>query len=256
MFIAAKLFAFVTQPLAWVALLMFAALLLTGTRPSFSKRLGWSALALLLTLGWEPLPDALLRRLEAQYPPFAANASVQTFVGVVVLGGALESGYVWTVSGQSALNDAAERMTEVLPLLRKNPALRVLFSGGEGELFASDMSEAQRARIFFDSQGIDTTKMLFESTSRTTHENAVLSKSLQGVDPSRPWLLLTSAWHQPRAMAAFRSAGWNVTAYPVDFRSGLYTPWSCYSLNQGVNKWCLALHEIVGMLAYRLTGRA
>lgn len=254
MFIAAKLLAFVTQPLAWVALLMLAALLLTGTRPGLSKRLGWSSLALLQMLGWEPLPDALLRRLEAQYPPFAA--SVQTFVGVVVLGGALESGYVWTIPGQSALNDSAERMTEVLPLLRKNPALRVLFTGGEGELFASDMSEAQRARIFFDSQGIDTTKMLFESASRTTYENAVLSKSVQGVDPSRPWLLLTSAWHQPRAMAAFRSAGWNVTAYPVDFRSGLFTPWSHYSLDQGVKKWCIVLHEIVGMLAYRLTGRA
>lgn len=254
MFIAAKLLAFVTQPLAWVALLMFAALLLTGTRPTLSKRIGWIALALLMTLGWEPLPDALLRHLEAKYPPFAD--SVQTFDGVVVLGGALESGYVWTVPGQSALNDSAERMTEVLPLLRKNPSLRVLFSGGEGELFASDMSEAQRAKIFFDSQGIDTTKMLFESASRTTHENAVLSKSVQGVDPSRPWLLLTSAWHQPRAMAAFKSAGWNVTAYPVDFRSGKSTPWSHYSMNQGVNKWCIALHEIVGMLVYRITGRA
>ncbi len=62
MFIAAKLLAFLTQPLAWVALLMLAALLCLGRHPKFGKGLGWSAIALLLLLGWEPLPDALIRQ--------------------------------------------------------------------------------------------------------------------------------------------------------------------------------------------------
>jgi uncharacterized SAM-binding protein YcdF (DUF218 family) len=255
MFIASKFLAFLTQPLAWVALLMLSAMLCSRTYSRWRLRLGWSALLLLMALGWEPLPDALLRQLEHQYPAIPSTTPLSSYAGVVVLGGALESAYVWTVPGQSALNEAAERMTEVLPLLRKQPQLRVLFTGGEGELFTQGLSEAERAKIFFAAQGIAASSMLFESASRTTYENAVLSKSVPGVDPTRPWLLMTSAWHMPRSMAVFRHAGWNITAYPVDFRSGDATPWSNYSMHEGVKKWHNALHELLGLLAYKLSGR-
>jgi uncharacterized SAM-binding protein YcdF (DUF218 family) len=43
---------------------------------------------------------------------------------------------------------------------------------------------------------------------------------------TRPWLLVTSAWHMPRALATFCAAGWNVTPYPVDYRTGIRTPWT------------------------------
>ena len=256
MFIISKFFAFVTQPLAWVAFLSLAGLLCLRLQPKWGVRLGWSGLGLLLILGWEPLPDAMLRRLENQFPPLAPTESLAGFSGIVVLGGALEPAYVWTNPGQSALNDAAERMTEVLPLLRQQPALSVLFTGGEGELFGSGLSEADRATLFFTQQGIAPARLLFESASRTSYENAQLSKSVPGVNPAQPWLLMTSAWHMPRAMAAFEKAGWNVTAYPVDFRTGTQTPWSQYNMDVGAKKWKIALHEIVGQLAYRLTGRS
>lgn len=256
MFIAAKLLAFLAQPLAWVALLMLAAVLSLRRRPKLSQGLGWTAIALLLLIGWEPLPDALLRRLEARYPALPATADLKAYVGVVVLGGALEPAYVWTHPGTSALNDAAERMTEVLPLLRRQPGLRVLFTGGEGELFGGSLSEATRAEQFFTSQGIPAQQLLYESASRTTYENALLGKTVPGVDPAQPWLLLTSAWHMPRAMASFRKTGWNVTPCPVDFRTGQQTPWTQYSMDKGARKWKLALHEWLGLLAYRMSGKA
>lgn len=256
MFIAAKLLAFLTQPLAWVALLMLGAVLLVRRRPSASQRLGAAAIALLLLLGWEPLPDALIRHLEARYPALPTSTDLNGYAGVVVLGGALEPAYVWTQPGQSALNDAAERMTEVLPLLHRQPALRVLFTGGEGELFGGSLSEARRAERFFGAQGVSPQQVLYESASRTTFENALLSKSLPGIDPTQPWLLMTSAWHMPRAMASFQKEGWNVRAFPVDFRAGRVTPWTQYSMNQGARKWKLVLHEGLGLLAYRISGKA
>ena len=76
------------------------------------------------------------------------------------------------------------------------------------------------------------------------------------MNPAQAWLLLTSASHMPRALATFRKAGWNVTPYPVDFRAGTHTPWTQYSLAEGAKKWHLALHELAGLLAYRLAGRA
>ena len=254
MFLASKLLSFVTQPLVWVAALILGALLLQAQRSR--QRLGWAALSLLLLLGWEPLPDAILRQLQAQHAGPAANADLKAFVGVVVLGGALEPAYVWQGHDQVALNEAAERMTVPLALLRRNPHMRLLFSGGEGELLAQGLSEAARAKLFFDSMGVPQQQIIYESTSRTSYENARFSAALPGIDPTQPWLLLTSAWHMPRALATFAKAGWNVTPYPVDFRTGSSTPWTQYSLARGAAKWQLGLHELAGLLAYRLAGRA
>ena len=256
MFLASKLLSFATQPLAWVALLLLGALLCLPRQRRCGQRLGWLARALLVLRGWAPLPDAVLRQLEAQYPGPAPDSRLNNFAGIVVLGGALESPRIWQSHGQVGLNDAAERMTMPLSLLRQNPHLRLLFTGGEGELLADGPSEAARAKFFFDSMGVPAQQVIYESASRTTYENAVFSAALPGVDPRQPWLLLTSAFHMPRSIATFRKAGWNVTPYPVDFRTGATTPWTQYSLWQGAEKWQLALHELVGLLAYRLAGQA
>lgn len=256
MFIASKLLSFATQPLAWVLILLLAGLLRMSFERNTGRGLIATALAVLVFQGWEPAPDALLRHLERQHSAVPAQASLQQYHGVLVLGGALESAYAWGGHDQAALNDAAERMTVPLALLVKNPALRLLFTGGEGELFADDLSEATRAKIFFDSMGIAPERVIYESQSHTTYENAILSKTVPGIDPGQPWLLLTSAFHMPRAMATFAKAGWNATPYPVDYRVGLQTPWSQYSLERGARKWHIALHELVGLLAYRLAGRA
>ena len=256
MFVASKLLSFVTQPLAWVVVLLLAGLLCMPVRRKWGVGLGWAALGVLLLQGWQPLPDALLRQLEVQHPGPTPGASLQGYAGVVLLGGALEPAYVWEGHAQPALNDAAERMTAALPLLQQYPHLRLLFTGGEGELFAKGLTEAGRARIFFDSMGVVPQRVVYESASHTTYENAVFSAAVPGVNPAQPWLLLTSASHMPRAMATFVKAGWNVTPYPVDFRTGTATPWTQYSLAIGASKWHLALHELVGLLAYRLAGRA
>lgn len=256
MFIASKLLSFATQPLAWVLVLLLAALLRMSFWRNAGKGLMVTALAVLTLQGWEPAPDALLRHLERQHPLVPTQAPLQQYQGVLVLGGALSPAYIWSGHDQAALNDAAERMTVPIALLAKHPTLRLLFTGGEGELFSNDLSEAARAKIFFDGMGVAPERVIYESQSRTTYENAIFSKTLPGVDPSQPWLLLTSAFHMPRAMATFDKAGWNVTPYPVDYRVGMQTPWSQYSLEQGARKWHLALHEMVGLLAYRLAGRA
>lgn len=255
MFIAAKLLVFATQPLAWVVLLMLAALLGAHLKRRWGPRLGWAALLVLLLQGWEPLPDALIRQLEARHPELAANAPLGGFAGVIVLGGALEPAYVWQGHNQPALNDAAERMTAALPLLRQAPGLQLLFTGGDGGLIAGSMTEAERAARFYTQMGVVPERLLMESASRTTYENAVLSARMSGVDTQKPWLLLTSAWHMPRAMASFQNLGWNVTPYPVDYRSGSSTPLTEYSLAEGARKWHLVLHELVGLLTYRLSGR-
>jgi uncharacterized SAM-binding protein YcdF (DUF218 family) len=255
-FLTSKLLSFLTQPLAWVSALLVLALWWLQRRPGAAQRTLLGALGLGLLVGWQPLPDALLRLLEDRYPAPAAVVAgqLQPFVGVVVLGGALEPAHVWRGRDQVALNAAAERMTVPVALLHQHPNLRLLFTGGEGELWAHGLSEAARAGVFFTSMGVPTDRVWYEDRSRTTHENAVFSAAMPGVDKTQPWLLLTSAWHMPRALASFRAAGWNVTPYPVDYRTGSSTPWTEYSLAQGALRWQIALHEYFGWLAYRAVG--
>lgn len=256
LFIASKLLSFATQPLAWVGLLLFLGLLWTRSNPAWGKGLCWLALLVLLLQGWHLPPEMLLRQMESRYPPVPASADLTAYAGIVVLGGALEPAYVMKGNDQPALGNAAERMTAPVALMRRNANLQLLFTGGSGELLGTSMTEAARAKVFFDSMGVPANRVIYESASTTTYQNAVLSAALPGVNPKRPWLLLTSASHMPRAMASFRQAGWSVTAYPVDYWAGRATPWTEYSLQGGAERWHLGLHEWVGLRVYQYVGQA
>ena len=253
MFLLSKLLGLAAEPVFWILLLLLIAVVLLPRRPQAARRWVLAAVAMLLLGGWAPLPDALLRHLERQYPEPPAMP-IQQYAGVVVLGGALESGYVGEGTDEPQVNGAAERMTTVLPLLRQAPDLVVVFTGGNGEYFGNGPSEAERVRRFFVQLGLDPQRIRLEDQSRNTYENAVFTARLSGIDPRQPWILITSASHMPRALAVFRKQGWNVIPYSVDFHAGLATPWSTYSLGIS-DKWFIALKEYIGILAYRLTGR-
>ena len=83
----------------------------------------------------------------------------------------------------------------------------------------------------------------------------MLTARLPGIDKTQRWLLITSAYHMPRSMATFAKAGWNVTAYPVDFITGAQASWTNFSFPDSADRWELALRELVGLVAYKFTGR-
>jgi uncharacterized SAM-binding protein YcdF (DUF218 family) len=256
MFFLGKVLALITQPLVWVVLVLLAAcaaLLLRRVRGGL--RLVLLALGLLAFTAWQALPNFLLHQLESRYAEIAPGANLQGYTGVIVLGGATASGRVQQDHQQPQMNDAAERMTAPVAMLRSNPHLRVLYTGGEGSLRGIGPTEAERAGKFFNTMGVPTSQVQYEDQSRNTYENAVLTAKLPGVNPKERWLLVTSAWHMPRSMATFAKAGWNVTAYPVDYRTGQTSDWLDFNLAGGASSWETALHELVGLLAYRLTGR-
>ena len=251
MFVASKLLGFLLEPLFWVLALLVASVLLARRRPRAGRAL--SALALLaLVLGsWTSGPEALLRSLEARYPS-PVGLDLQHYQGIVVLGGALSSPELWQAHRQVGLNKQAERMTEAVALMRRHPHLRLLFTGGNAKISGEGASEAERAKVLFDALGVDPSRVSYESASRNTYENALLTASMPGVDKTQSWILLTSAFHLPRAMGVFEHAGWNVTAWPVDYRTTAHDSWFDFSLHYGPATWQLALHEWLGYAAYRL----
>ena len=205
-------------------------------------------------VGWMPLSDAALRSLESKYP--VPVGSLSPFLGLVVLGGDIDVPPEVGGSQGFVLSDGGQRVTTSVALSRRYPHLLILFAAGEIEPSSVWNTSANPAQQFFGSMGVPSERVLYERAARTTYENAILSASVPGVDKTQPWLLVTSAWHMPRSMALFRAAGWNVTPYPVDFRSSSHTQRTDYSLARGALRWQFVLHEVIGLAVFAALGLA
>ena len=252
MFLFSILLSAITQPMFWLALWWALALLILNRRRRAAMIMLWSGLAGLGLLGFQFIPDALLRPLESRYPVPAVN-DIDRHRGIIVLGGAVGPPESFTAHGQVPLGEAAERMTVPVGLLREHSRLVLVFSGGEGRLLTTGVTESELARAFYQQQGLDLRRVRLENESRTTRENAQQVAKLLGEQCKEPWLLVTSAWHMPRSMAEFEALGCNVTAFPVDFRTGASTPLTEYSLAHSLLRWQAALHEWLGLAGYRVT---
>ena len=252
MFVLSQLMSAITQPVFWLALWWGVALLLISRWRRAALGMLWLGLTVLGLLGFEALPHALLRPLENRYPVPSAVV-VEQHVGLVVLGGATQHPRSYQAHAQVPLGEAAERMSVPVGLLRQHPKLALVFSGGEGRLLVTGVTEAELARVFYQEQGVDLARVTLEAGSRNTRENARQVAALLGARCQAPWLLVTSAWHMPRAVAEFESVGCRVTPYPVDFRTGVSTAWSDYALARSLVQWQTALHEWLGLAVYALT---
>jgi uncharacterized SAM-binding protein YcdF (DUF218 family) len=218
------------------------------------RRLAAAAIVLFLVCGLLPFGKLVMAPLEARFPPWDAGRGAPD--GIVVLGGVIEPEVA--DRPDSGLNEAAERITAVAGLARRYPAAKILFSGGDNILVPGGGSEAEVAGALFTSFGIPASRVILEDKSRTTAENAVFSRDLAMPKPGERWLLVTSAWHMPRAVGAFRKAGFPVEAYPVDYRTpdgaGLWIPFG--SVSGGLRRTDTAMREWFGLVTYWLTGRS
>ena len=221
------------------------------------RRMGL-ALALLgtfgvLAAGLSPLATLLILPLEERFPAFRDDGA--EVAGIVVLGGAIEAEES-LARAQLTVNEAGERVIALADLARRHPAARILFSGGAGALLTDEPPEAEVLSRFAETLGVARERLVLETRSRSTRENAVLSQALAKAGPGERWLLVTSGWHMPRAIGAFRQAGFPVTAYPVDYRTrGPQDRRRTFAFAaNGLRRLDIATKEWTGLLAYRLAG--
>lgn len=258
LFAISKLLWFLAQPSSLLGLMVLAGLGL-ASRPRTAKaglRLAVAGAMLTLLLGLSPLSTLAMRPLERLFPPVNVTAGSSGWTGIIVLGGA-EDARVSQARGQLHLNEAAERITEGGVLALKLPTARLVFTGGAGLLLYPQASGVDSVSAYWQSIGIPRDRIVLEGVSRNTYENALATRDLLKPKPGEKWLLVTSAWHMPRAMGLFRRAGFDVTAYPVDFRtedtnSDLVPfhsiPGGLRRLDDVTKEWC-------GLLASWLLGR-
>jgi uncharacterized SAM-binding protein YcdF (DUF218 family) len=254
-FVLSKVLGFFALPSNLLISIGIAGVLLLCTR--FRQLASWlvvTSVVLLAVAGLSPLGSLLILPLEQRFPPWDPSRGPPT--GIVVLGGGIEPD-VSAARGVVALDDAAERITVTVELARRYPNARILYTGGSNAVMAEPIAEAPFAVQELVALGVAHDRITAEEQSRNTIENAVFSRLLAQPKPGEVWLLVTSAYHMPRAIAAFRAAGFPVEAYPVDWRTrGPIDETTLFpSLREGLARTDIAVHEWIGLLAYRLAGK-
>lgn len=260
-FIFSKIVQFCIEPLNWVIVFVFLSLLFISLRkPHLCKRFLLLALADLLIVGWLPTSEIFLRVLEDSAPKVSlAQMSERDFSGIIILGGAVEGGEIAVDRGEVSIYSSAERVTKAFELIRQYPDLPFIFSGFSGRLSPKGMSEADAFKQLIAEQGLPEKNAHYENQSRNTYENVVLMKPMileLGVNEvPKPWLLITSASHMYRSLKIFQKQGIEVFPVPVDYQTGKSLRWNKFDLEDGMQNWNNVMHEVVGLMAYWITGK-
>lgn len=212
------------------------------------------AAAAALAIATIPIGDWLLRPLEDRFPIIETPS--ERIDGIVVLGGTMDSA-VTASRGAPALNDRAERLTATAILARRHPGARVVVASGDAGLFPQGIPEGPAMAALLADLGVAPARITVEDRSRNTDENARFVRDLARPAADERWILVTSAFHMPRAVGCFRRIGWPVVPFPVDHMThgGGRGPGFHFDLRRGLNRLHPAMHEWIALAVYRLLDR-
>ena len=231
--------------LVGLALCVWPRMAVAGRRLTLTSAVVFTALAVL------PIGDWMLAPLEDRFPPTAAQRGPIT--GIVVLGGSVS---LMDEPGrpQAEPNQASSRLFVAAQLAEIYPSASILVSGGP-IVPTTGRSEADAVAAILVRLGVAPTRILRERASADTYENARFSAAMVHPQRGQRWLLVTSAFHMPRAVGAFRKAGFDVVAAPADWRANGRSDGLTWSAVSNLGKVDVASKEYIGLFSYRLVGR-
>jgi uncharacterized SAM-binding protein YcdF (DUF218 family) len=211
------------------------------------------ALSVILVVSFGILPVSLWLAvpLETRFP---SDPPLPDHVdGIIALGGTerVDRSAAWRMP---ELSDP-EPIAVLVELARRYPDAKLVFSGGLHARDGSGVGEATIVRDFIGQLSSNPPTIAYEDRSRNTMENAKLTYELIKPRPDTRWILITEAISMPRAVGAFRKAGWTVIPFPAGHvTSGKIGDLLSFDLSGGLDLGATALHEWVGLFVYRFLG--
>lgn len=256
MYVLSKIFWAVAQPGSIILVLLSIGVLLLWIKRDGAKRWGRRLLTLvavpMLALAILPLEQLYLQPLEQRFQRPAVMP--ERVDGIIALGGALSVYRSW-LEQYPEMNESGDRIAALMSLAQRYPEAKVVFSGGSPFPGFPEARESLYAKKLMEDMGMPPGRVIPETQSRNTYENALFSKELVQPQPDETWILITSGIHMPRAVGVFRAVGWQVIPYPVD----LYDwrrEWLDLTFNPlyGLDTLQLSLKEWVGLVYYDWNG--
>jgi uncharacterized SAM-binding protein YcdF (DUF218 family) len=253
-FYLSKLIAFLFSPLVWVFILFLYSFF--TKLEARARKLRIAAVIILYVCSNPFLVDECFRFWEPVTPDYDLMST--TYEGAIVLGGI---GDIDARLQKLNFGWSGDRLFQTLALYHKGRVKRIIFTGGSGSIEFPEKREAVYVQKYLRSIHVPDSALVMESASKNTYENALFTKKiLDSLQLKGNFLLVTSSYHMPRAMAVFKKAGYtNLTPYLTNRMSGVrrFTPDHLFIPNPGaLFALEFLIHEWVGYLTYKIKGYA
>jgi len=237
---------FFVIPSNLIFILLFAGLLSILYRPTrrYAIFLFGAGALCFISFANGPVSYWLISNLESRYPALNSFDGIEKIDKTVILPGHADPDPYFPISSK-VNSSTAFRLIEAMRIWRLFPDSTILISGQR------DVPELMRK--FLCALGMPNNRIKIEAESTNTFENAeFLQKSLS----DRPFILVTSAGHMPRAMGVFKKLGMYPIPAPTDYMAG-NNPLAAEFLPSPSHLMYsdLAIHEYIGILWYKLNGR-
>jgi len=255
-FIVSKLLGIFAQPLNLMALFLgLAGSLFHLGKAGIAKNIFLLVGLFFILCGYTQFSDLALSILERQYKQPVLTNLEKEHLGIIVLGGTT-SRDKQVKKNWYHLNSSAERITEAVILSKKYPSALLVFTGGSGHMVGREGEEALAFITLFEQMDVIDNEVLLETEAKNTWQNAINTIAMVKDRNITNWLLVTSAFHMSRSIGSFSKAGLEVIAWPTDYRAEtLKFPWITANSTEQFSKMNILIHELIGILAYKLTGR-
>ena len=249
-FYLSKILSFLTSPVSWLFLLIIGYFIVK--KSVWKIRILYSIFGVFYFFGNMFIVDEIFRWYE---PPKKSIESItETYDIAVVLGGGTTFDYE---SGLIDFHESGDRVFIALQLYKQKKVKKLLISGGSGSMVKTDQIEADFIKQYLLKIGVPEKDILVDNTSKNTLENAVNSKKIIEQHGFSKIMLITSAYHIPRAKACFDKLGLQVTPFAVDYEHGkrlFYFNHLFLPQTKAYRLWETILHEWIGFVSYKLAG--
>lgn len=249
-FYLSKILAFLVSPFSWIVFFLLLGIFAKDARRK--KRLLITSVVLLLFFSNSFILDEFTHAWEIEVVKYGKEKPHD--IGIVLGGGVTYD----AISKRVKYGSNMQRYTDAIDLYKRGIIKKILVSSGSGSM-VYDWKEADWIQKMYVQFGVAQEDIWVENRSRNTAENAQFSKQmLDSLNFQGTAYLITSATHMRRSMACFSKAGIKTAPYSVNKMTGrrVFYPDHLFLPNAyALVKWDALIHEWIGCIAYKLTGK-
>ena len=236
-------------PLIFSPLIMIIVLIFVGLITS-SKKISLIGVIILIVCSLPIVSGKLVAYLESDYQ-LSKPSNIEPADSIVVL-----SGMIRTINSKDGLDyefgEASDRIFAGINLFKEKKAPKLILTRGKLP-WSVGIPEGEYLKEIAINNGISENNILLTENIENTDQEAKAIKKLLSDDKSKV-LLVTSAFHMPRARIVFEAAGINVVPFPVDFQKELskITFMSLVPTAKSLYDTSFFVREMIGRVYYNL----
>ena len=250
MFLLSKIFFLFLAPFVWLLILLAGYFI--AKKPSNKRKIKIAIISIALLFS-NPF---IYHHFVLWYQAKPVELSKQQHFEVGILLGGFST---YDKHNKGFFSASSDRFIETVNLFHQGIIKNILVTGGNASF------QNQPPETFFIHQeliknGVPDSSILLESNSKNTYENAIFCKKmLDSMQLKGPHVLITSAFHMPRAIRLYQRAGILIQPYPCNYfevddnRRILEDLFPDITL---LENWKYTIKEVVGTFIYQLAGKA